>query len=576
MRKGADYPAICKQFDISPVLARLIRNRGICDQTAIENYLYGSLSMLADPKTLPDIEAATGLLIDAITAGAPIRIIGDYDVDGVCAAYCLKVALTRLGAHADIDIPDRKADGYGINSRLVSKAVQDGIEVIITCDNGISAHEAVQSAIDQGLSVIVTDHHEVSAEPLPPADAVIDPKRADSIYSERDICGAVVAWQTARALYSEAGRAPGELDDLLPFAALATVCDVVPLQGDSRIIVKEGLARMKTTGHIGLSALIKACSIERERLSAYHLGYILGPCINACGRLTSASDAVSLMDESDPVKAEKKAMMIRALNDRRKTLSEEGFEAAVSVAEEAIRRGEKVLVLQVDNCDESIAGIVAGRIKELFYRPTILLTGARDGCVKGSGRSVSGYDLFGALNARPELFERYGGHEQAAGLTIRQERIGELEAALCDPDNAPDDEILVEKLSLDMVLPFARCSEELVDELKKLEPCGMGNRKALFGARHVKVSKVRIMGRERRVLAFEGDDGSGTVMNCVCFGDVQELLDKIREESGVDPVSADQSELEQLRLTLAYTLSINEYNGRRILQAIVGDVLVES
>lgn len=574
VRKGADYPTICRQFDISPVLARLIRNRGICDQTAIENFLYGSLSMLADPDTLPDMAEAGDLLADAIDAGAPVRIIGDYDVDGVCATYCLLEGLKGLGAQVDADIPDRKKDGYGINDRLIEQAVRDGIEVIVTCDNGIGAHAAVDAAVRQGLSVIVTDHHEIGPEGLPQADAVIDPKRADSEFAQRDICGAAVAWQVMRSLYRKTGQAPEALDELLPFVAMATVCDVVPLTGDSRIIVREGIARMKRTEHTGLSALIEACGIERDKISAYHMGFILGPCINACGRMTSAKDALSLLCETDPEKAAKKASLVRLLNERRKQLTDNGLEEALKAAEEAVQRGDKVLVLDVPSCDESVAGIVAGRVKEAYYQPSILLTGEQDGLIKGSGRSVPGYDLFQALNANADLFEKFGGHEQAAGLTIRADRIDELRAALNGAD-APDDEVLREKLAIDMVLPFQMCTLAQAEELVKLEPCGMSNKKALFATRHVSIKRVRIFGRERQVLALDMCDQAGQSLRGVVFSDVPAFTERIRQETGVD-LTEEGAQLDRIRLTAAYSLGVNEYGGERSAQAVIRDVLIES
>lgn len=556
-----------------------MRNRDICGQTAIENYLYGSLSMLADPYLLPDIDTAVDILTDVIGAGAHIRIIGDYDVDGICASFILLQSLRNLGAEADVDIPERKSDGYGINVRMVREAAEEGVDLILTCDNGISAHEAVSEAASLGISVIITDHHEVTDGGIPAADAVIDPKREDNQYPQRDICGAVVAWQVMRALYAALGLAQKELEDLLPFAALATVCDVVPLILDSRIIVKEGIKRIRAIAgsedvpdpYTGLVALINACGIEPEKIAAYHMGFILGPCINACGRLTSAKDALSLLCERDPERAAKKASMIRAFNDQRRQMTEEGLTSAESEAVQAKERGDHVFVLYAPECDETVAGIVAGRIRESEYRPTIVLTKTQGGLVKGSGRSVPGYDLFAALNHQAGLFEKFGGHEQAAGLTIREDQIDQLRAVL-NSQEAPAEDVMTEKVMLDMVLPFAQCSEELLEEIALLEPCGPQNRRALFAARHVRIEGVRVLGKDRRVLSFNGDDGSGTMMPCVYFGDTQALIDDIQEQSGI---SIDSQSPAQLRLTLAYTLSINEYRGNRTLQAVVRDVLVE-
>ncbi len=529
--------------------------------------------MLADPSELPDIAEAVDVLIEAAEAGAPVRIIGDYDVDGICATYILLRALEGAGLAVDADIPDRKTDGYGINPQMVQRAAEEGIEVIVTCDNGISANEAVREAVNLGLSIIVTDHHEVS-DSLPEADAVIDPKRADSVYPQRDICGAALAWQVMRGLYAAMGKGSEKLDGLIAFAALATVCDVVPLTGDSRIIVREGLKAIRQTKHTGLQALIQVCGIEQEKISAYHLGFILGPCLNACGRLTSAKDALSLLCEEDPVKAQKKAMMIRALNDRRKALTEEGFAAAKARLDEETARQDRVHVIFAEDCDESVAGIVAGRIREELYRPTILLTVGRDGLVKGSGRSVPGYDLFAALKSHADLFVKYGGHEQAAGLTVRKQDVETLRKIL-NTEEAPDEELLTEKLQLDMVLPFSQCSEALVNEISQMEPCGVDNRRPLFAARHVRISGVRLLGKDGRVLSMTGDDGSGTALACVFFGDTGQLIEQIYNECGVRITGCTQQELDTVRLTLAYTLNINEYRGTRTLQAVIRDVLVE-
>ena len=583
VRKGADYATVCKQFNISLPFARLLRNRGICDQTAIENYLYGSLSMLADPSLLPDITEAVEILGEAVAAEVPVRIIGDYDVDGICASYILLQSLRKIGAVVDVDIPERKSDGYGLNARMVQRAAEDGIELILTCDNGISAYDAVEKAAELGLSVIVTDHHEVTGD-LPPADAVIDPKREDSDYPQRDICGAVVAWQVMRALYMQQGHDVYQLDELLPFAALASVCDVVPLTGDSRVIVKEGLKKMRADyasgevpeSYTGLFALIEASSLEREHISAYHLGFVLGPCINACGRLTSAKDALALLCERDPDKAAKKAAMIRALNEQRRQMTEEGIVSVEAEALKAQQQGDQVYVLFAPDCDETVAGIVAGRIRESDYRPTIVLTKTQDGLIRGSGRSVPGYDLFSALHHHADLFEKFGGHEQAAGLTIQEERIADLRKAL-NAQEPPQEDVLTEKVFLDMVLPFSQCSEDLVREVSLLEPCGPGNRRALFAARHVRIENVRLLGKDNRVLSFYGDDGSGVRMSCVYFGDTGKVIDSIYDESGIriDDVADARKIQEDLRLTLAYTLNVNEYRGNRNVQAVVRDVLVE-
>lgn len=558
--KKADFNAIGEKYHISPILARLIRNRDIIGDDAIDFYLNGTIADLYDGMLMQDMDRAVEILAEKIREEKPIRVIGDYDIDGVNATYILQEGLSGLGADVDTDIPDRIKDGYGLNKMLIDRALDDGIDTVITCDNGIAASDEIAYAKENGLTVIVTDHHEVpyiemdgeKEYLLPRADAVVDPHRADCAYPFKGLCGAAVAYKLVEALYNVMQRDPEDVDYLMENVAIATVGDVMDLNGENRIFVKQGLEMLKRTQNQGLKALIECTGIEAERLNAYHIGFVLGPCINASGRLDTAKRALELLNARTRREAVMLAEDLKALNDSRKEMTERGVAEAVNLIETTSLKEDRVLVVYLPDCHESIAGIIAGRIRERYYRPVFVLTKAEDG-VKGSGRSIEAYDMFAQMCRCRALFTKFGGHKLAAGLSLEEDnvqRFRETINALCDLT----EEDLQEKVSIDMQLPFPYITEELIRELELLEPFGKGNQKPLFAERNLRVVSPRIFGKNRNVLKCRLEDMQGNQMEAVYFGDVEKCL-KTMEEKKV--------------MSFTYYPSINEYMGRRSIQITI-------
>ncbi len=559
--KRADFNAIASRFGIDPVTARLIRNRDIVGDEAIELYLHGTLADLHDPMELPDMDKAVPILKKKIEEGKPIRVVGDYDIDGIMASYILKRGLTELGGKADIRIPDRIRDGYGINDHIVRDAAADGIDTIVTVDNGISAGPQMALARELGMTTIVTDHHEVLE--MPEADAVIDCKRPDSTYPYREMCGAAVAWKLVKAL----GGDPK--DDLLEYAAFATIGDIVDLTGENRIIVKEGLKRLRKTKNPGLKALARACRTPIYSVDTYHIGFILGPCLNASGRLNTAMRALALLEETDPTEAAGIAQELKDLNDSRKAMTEIGVKDAVAAVEEEGLAGDKILVIYLPDLHESLAGIVAGRIREKYHHPCFVLTESEDG-VKGSGRSTENYPMFDALTEVAHLLTRFGGHAMAAGLTLPRENVDAFRReinALCPLEN--DD--FREKILIDVPMPVSYVSDRLMEELKLLEPYGKGNPKPLFAEKSLFFEHPRIFGASRNVLkarvrsmATSGDahperlgfqaNVRGIAMDAVYFGDAETFERRIKAKPEV---------------MVAYCPAYNDFNGIRRIQIVI-------
>lgn len=558
--KKADFNAIGEKYHISPILARLIRNRDIIGDDAIDFYLNGTIADLYDGMLMQDMDRAVEILAEKIREEKPIRVIGDYDIDGVNATYILQEGLSGLGADVDTDIPDRIKDGYGLNKMLIDRALDDGIDTVITCDNGIAASDEIAYAKENGLTVIVTDHHEVpyiemdgeKEYLLPRADAVVDPHRADCDYPFKGLCGAAVAYKLVEALYNVMQRDPEDVDYLMENVAIATVGDVMDLNGENRIFVKQGLEMLKRTQNQGLKALIECTGIDVERLNAYHIGFVLGPCINASGRLDTAKRALELLNARTRREAVMLAEDLKALNDSRKEMTERGVAEAVNLIETTSLKDDRVLVVYLPDCHESIAGIIAGRIRERYYRPVFVLTKAEEG-VKGSGRSIEAYDMFAQMCRCRALFTKFGGHKLAAGLSLEEDnvqRFRETINALCDLT----EEDLQEKVSIDMQLPFPYITEELIRELELLEPFGKGNQKPLFAERNLRVVSPRIFGKNRNVLKCRLEDMQGNQMEAVYFGDVEKCL-KTMEEKKV--------------MSFTYYPSINEYMGRRSIQITI-------
>ena len=558
--KKADFDSIARKYHISPITARLIRNRDVIGDEAIDFYLNGTIADLYDGMLMQDMDKAVEILAEKIGEEKQIRIIGDYDIDGVNATYILQEGLSGLGAHVDTDIPDRIKDGYGLNIDLINRALDDGVDTIITCDNGIAAADEIAYGKKNGLTVIVTDHHEVpyvemNGEKeylLPMADAVVDPHRADCGYPFKGLCGAAVAYKLVEALYNVMQRDPEDVDYLMENVAIATVGDVMDLTGENRIFVKQGLEMLKRTKNQGLKALIECTGIDVERLSAYHIGFVLGPCINASGRLDTAKRALELLNAKTRREAVMLAEDLKALNDSRKEMTEKGVEEAVQMIESTSLKDDKVLVVYLPDCHESIAGIIAGRIKERYYRPTFVLTKAEEG-VKGSGRSIESYDMFAQMCRCRALFTKFGGHKLAAGLSLEEGNVERFRETINDLADLTEEDLQM-KVSIDMLLPFPYITEQLIGELQLLEPFGKGNTKPLFAERNLRVISPRIFGKNRNVLKCRLEDASGNQMEAVYFGDVEACL-KAMEEKQI--------------MSFTYSPSVNEYMGRRTLQLTI-------
>lgn len=558
--KKADFNRIAEKYHISPITARLIRNRDITGDDEIDLYLNGTIADLCDGMLMRDMDRAVEILAEKIREEKKIRVIGDYDIDGVNATYILQEGLAGLGADVDTDIPDRIRDGYGLNKMLIDRALDDGIDTIVTCDNGIAAAEEIAYGKEQGLTVVVTDHHEVpyietngdKEYLLPPADAVVDPHRPDCGYPFKGLCGAAVAYKLVEALCDVMQRDPEDMDYLMENVAIATVGDVMDLTGENRIFVKQGLEMLKRTHNPGLKALIECTGIDVERLNTYHIGFVIGPCINASGRLDTAKRALELLNARTRREAVMLAEDLKALNDSRKEMTEKGVEEAVRLIEHTDLREDKVLVVYLPECHESIAGIIAGRLKERYYRPVFVLTRAEEE-VKGSGRSIESYDMFGQMCRCRELFTKFGGHKLAAGLSLAEENV-ELFRRTINELAELTEEDLMEKVSIDMQLPFPYITEALLRELSLLEPFGKGNPKPLFAERNIRVLGPRILGKNRNVLKCRLEDPSGNQMDAVYFGDVETCLRKMEEK----PV-----------MSFTYYPSINEYMGRKTLQVTI-------
>ena len=560
-RKGADFQKISQKFHISPIIARLIRNRDIIGDEAINLYLNGTIVELYDGILMKDMDVAVSILQEKIHEGKDIRIIGDYDIDGINATYILLRGLRELGAKVSTDIPDRMKDGYGLNQNLIDRAVEDNVDTIITCDNGIAAREEIAYAKRLGMTVIVTDHHEIPYEEteegiryqLPPADAVVDPKRQDCEYPFPNLCGAAVAYKLVETLFNVEGRDVDDIDDLMENVAIATVGDVMDLVGENRIFVKQGLEMLKRTKNLGLKALIECTGIAVERLSAYHIGFVLGPCLNASGRLDTAKRALELLSAETKREAEILAGDLKALNDSRKDMTAHAVEEAIEIVENTEIGKDRVLIIYLPKCHESLAGIVAGRIREKYYKPVFVLTDAEEG-VKGSGRSIDSYHMYEEMNRCKELLTKFGGHKLAAGLSLPRENVEEFRRRMNELCRLTEED-LCEKISIDIQLPFAYINEAFVNELECLEPFGKGNPKPVFAEREVEVLQKRILGKNQNVLKLLVQDLHGTKIEALYFGDIERCVETISAKNG--------------RINVTYYPDINEYMGKKTPQIVI-------
>jgi len=576
LRKGADFEKIGKQFGISPRLACLVRNREVIGEEAIEEYLHGTINNLYDGLLMKDMTKAVDILREKISEQKKIRIIGDYDIDGVNATYILLEGLESLGAEVDSDIPHRVEDGYGLNIELIERAYREKIDTIITCDNGIAAYDAISYGKELGMTIIVTDHHEVPFDEedgekryiLPPADAVIDPKRVDCDYPFKGLCGAAVAYKLVEALYEVMGEDIWDIDYLIENVAIATVGDVMDLVGENRIFVKEGLQMLHRTKSQGLCSLIECTGIEKSAIGAYHIGFVLGPCLNASGRLDSAKRALALLRAKDKKQADILAGDLKALNDSRKELTVLAVEKAIEQVETTSISEDRVLVVYLPDCHESLAGIVAGKVREKYYKPVFVLTDAEEG-VKGSGRSIEGYHMYEELNKVKRLLIKYGGHALAAGVSMEKENVDmfrkmlNIQCMLTEKD-------LTEKVVIDMELPFQCVTEPFVNELELLEPFGKGNTKPVFAGRNIELLSGRILGKNKNVLKLQVRDAYQTVMEAMYFGNIEDFLSYLDKKFGIGAADAFLSGRgREMKMSLTYYPGINEYMGRKTLQIVI-------
>ena len=576
LRKGADFEAIGKKYQISPRLACLIRNRDVIGEEAVDRYLNGTISDLYDGMLMKDMDKAIDILKEKILEDKKIRVIGDYDIDGVNATYILLEGLERLGADVDSDIPDRISDGYGLNRHLVERAYEAGVDTLITCDNGIAAADEIAYGKEMGMTVIVTDHHEVPFDEhdgekryrIPPADAVMDPKQPDCLYPFKGLCGAAVAYKMMEALWESMGKDSADLDDLIENVAIATIGDVMDLEDENRIFVKEGLQMLRRTKNPGLKALIECTGIDKNSLNSYHIGFVLGPCINASGRLDTAKRALELLRAGTQKEADILAGDLKALNDSRKDMTEEAVKQAEEQVETTTISKDKVLVVYLPDCHESLAGIVAGRIRENYYKPVFVLTDAEEG-VKGSGRSIDGYHMYEELNKYKELLTKFGGHRLAAGLSFPKENVGKFREMLNKNCTLTEEE-MKEKVTIDMEMPFGCVTEGLVKELELLEPFGKGNTKPVFAARDVTLLGARILGKDRNVLKLQVQDVNGCRIEAMLFHHADDFLGKLEEQYGKTEVEALlKGRGRQIRISMTYYPDINEYMGKKTPQIVV-------
>lgn len=558
--KKADFQKIGSEFGIDPVIVRLIRNRDIQGMEEIRSYLYGTLAEIPSPWKMKDMECAVQILQKKITQKKKIRIIGDYDIDGVTATCILLKGLKRLGANVDTYIPDRVKDGYGMHEQLIDKALEDGVDTILTCDNGIAAAAEIAYAKREGLTVIVTDHHDIPFQDtengrvwiIPKADAVVNPKQNDCSYPNKNICGAVVAWKLIWALYERLGIDSDEIWDFLELAAIATVGDVMDLQGENRIIVKEGLKKLPSTSYEGLKALIRVNNLEGAEITAYHVGFVIGPCINASGRLDTAARSLELLLADNLEDAMKLADDLYALNQSRKAMTEQGKEQAIQSIAENNLGADRVLVVYLPDCHESLAGIIAGRIREAYNKPVFVLTKGADG-VKGSGRSIEEYSMYEELVKCSDLLTQFGGHPMAAGLSMEEKNVELFRRRLNDNCTLTEQD-LIPKIMIDVPMPISYLSKKLTEQLKVLEPFGKGNSKPLFAQKNLRAVGIRVLGRNRNVAKMLLTDENGIKMDAVYFGEAQEFVDFVQAHDTI---------------SVTYYPEINVFQGRENLQVVI-------
>ena len=576
LRKGADFQHISEKFHISPRVASLIRNRDVIGDDAIEKYLNGTIADLYDGMLMKDMDKAVAVLEEKIKENAKIRIIGDYDIDGIQSTYILLEGFRMLGADVDSDIPDRMKDGYGLNRNLIDRALEADVDTIITCDNGIAAAEEIAYAKSMGMTIVVTDHHEVPYTEiggerryiLPEADAVVDPKQEDCTYPFKGLCGAAVAYKLVEALMEAMGKDAEDADYLMENVAIATIGDVMDLVDENRIFVKQGLDMLKRTENLGLKALMECTGVNVDKLSPYHIGFVIGPCMNASGRLDTAKRALELLEAKKVAEADLLAGDLKALNDSRKDMTAQAVEEAFIQVENSELKDADVLVVYLPECHESLAGIVAGRIREKYYRPVFVLTKGAEG-LKGSGRSIETWHMYEGLNRVKHLLSKFGGHKMAAGLSMPEENLEQFRKEINEKSGiTPED--LNEKIAIDMQLPFECVNEKFIGELAVLEPFGKGNARPVFAERQVQVESARILGKNKNVLKLQVKDLHGTRMDAMYFGDVNTFVEYVREKFG--DIACEcllRGHGHGIVMAFTYYPDINEYQGVRTPQIVI-------
>ena len=576
IRKGGNFMEMAKKYGIDPLIARIIRNRDIIDEKEITEYLYGGKEALHNPHLLKDVDKAAEIIAEGIAEKKAMRIIGDYDIDGVNATYILLDGIRRCGGNVDAAIPDRMKDGYGINEHLIEQALSDGKELLITCDNGIAAINEINFAKEKGMTVVVTDHHEIPYRNTEQgkeflrskADAIVNPKQADCPYPCKGICGAVVAWKLVQVLYERMDIPVEEADIFIENAGFATVGDVMDLTGENRILVKLGLKALEHTKNPGMKALIAKNKLSDKPLSAYHIGFVLGPCINASGRLDTAKRSLELLLERDEVKASALAGELVELNESRKYMTQQETQKALEQIEKEGREKDKVLVVYLPECHESLAGIIAGRIREAYQRPVFVLTRGEEG-VKGSGRSIEAYSMFDKMTEVAELFTKYGGHPMAAGLSMREEDIDKLREQLNQKAELSEED-MAEVVRLDAVLPMSYFTVDTIRQLSVLEPYGKSNTRPVFADRNIKITRAGIVGVNRNVLKLHLLDSKGNPVAGVYFGEVEKFLTFLSEKFGSEEVYAAMHGKENsIQFAAVYEPAVDTYSGRESVQAII-------
>ena len=578
--KKADFNGIAEKYQISPIIARLMRNRDVIGDEAIDFYLNGTVEDLYDGLLMKDMDRAVDILKEKIEEGKKIRVIGDYDIDGVNATYILQQGLAGLGADVDTDIPDRIKDGYGLNQMLIDRALEDDVDTIITCDNGIAAMNEIAYGKENGMTIVVTDHHEVpyleeNGEKkylLPPADAVVDPHRADCEYPFKGLCGAAVAYKLVEVLYRVSGKSEQEVEHLqerlMENVAIATIGDVMDLVGENRVFVKKGLELLKTTKNEGLHALMQCTGVDTANLNTYHIGFVIGPCINAGGRLDTAKRALELLNASNRRGAVTLAADLKELNDSRKEMTEEGVEEAVRQIESSSWKDDQVLVVYLPECHESIAGIIAGRMKEHYHKPVFVITRTKEG-LKGSGRSIEAYHMYKEMNKIKECFDKFGGHPMAAGFSMQEDRLEEFREKLNANATLTEDDF-AEKVHIDVALPISYLSESLINEFELLEPFGNENTKPLFAQKDLYIKGMRVLGTTGRCLKLFLSDANGTSIDAMYFGESDVFLEELISFCGKEEAQRIQKGLSHhIWMDVTYYPQVNEWRGQKNIQIVI-------